>query len=48
LVCKGSRPSWPREIDFLWLLQIYALIYFTGLAKGEIASLSGLRRAGVF
>jgi hypothetical protein len=35
------RPSWPREIDSLWRLQIYALNYFTGLAKGEIASLAG-------
>ena len=33
--------SWPREITSLWLLQIYALNYLTGLAKGEIASLSG-------
>src|ERR1019366_10601772 len=39
--CRGLRPSWPREIDSLWLLQIYALNYFTGLAKGEIASLAG-------
>jgi S1-C subfamily serine protease len=40
-VCRGSRPSWPREIRSLWRLRIYALNYFTGLAKGEIASLSG-------
>jgi hypothetical protein len=40
-VCRGSRPSWPREIASLWLLRISALNYFTGLAKGEIASLSG-------
>jgi hypothetical protein len=33
--------GWPREIGFLRLLQIYAPNYFTGLAKGEIASLSG-------
>jgi hypothetical protein len=32
LVCRGSRPSWPREIGSLFLLQIYALDYFTGLA----------------
>ena len=40
-VCRGSRPSWPREIASLWLLRICALNYLTGLAKGEIASLSG-------
>jgi len=40
-VCKGSRPSLPREIPSLWLLRICALNYLTGRAKGEIASLSG-------
>jgi hypothetical protein len=43
LIYFGQR--WPCEIDFLWLLQIYALIYFTGLALWSIAHrLSGAVR----
>ena len=38
---QGFAPKLAPRNRFLRLLEIYAADYFTGLAKGEIASLSG-------